>query len=598
MKSFVRHGERRAEESTLRRFADLLGDNRRRVAVLAISSTLSGLTEAGILAVVAQVAASLATGANRVNVSIGPAHVHARLGSVLALGGVLVVVRLALQGPTSYLPARIASSVQARLRGNLFHAFTGASWTAQASDREGQLQELMGGQIAQASQGTVAATTLMTNVAAFAVLLISALVLNPAAAAIVFVLSVGLFAALRPLTGAGSRYARGSSRAQLAQASGVSEATRLAEETHVYGVGAQQRDFVDGLIEQARSVYFRAQLMTRLVPSVYQSMIYIFLVGGLAAIYEFAHTNVASLGAVVLLLVRAAAYGNGLQTSYQVVKQATPFIERVREAEKRYRDSTPPHGRRDLSSIETIAFEDVSYSYADDRPVLEQVTFEVRKGEAIGVVGPSGAGKSTLAQLLLLLRPATTGRYLVNGEAAQEFAEQDWHRFVSYVPQTPHLIHASVAENIKYLRVLPDDVVEEAARSAGIHEDIVSWPNGYDTIVGPRADAVSGGQAQRICLARALAGGPKLLLLDEPTSAVDMRSERLIQDSLLALKGQVTLFVIAHRISTLDMCDRVMVILEGKLNAFEPFTRLREQNAYYRSVLASDADTGTSLHVE
>ncbi len=115
----------------------------------------------------------------------------------------------------------------------------------------------------------------------------------------------------------------------------------------------------------------------------------------------------------------------------------------------------------------------------------------------------------------------------------------------------------------------------------------MSWSEGYDTIVGPRAAAVSVGQSQRICLARALASNPELLLLDEPTSALDPTSERLVQESLTALKGSLTLFVIAHRMSTLDICDRVMVIVDGRLDAFEPFDSLHGRSAYYRAAIGA-----------
>ncbi len=121
--------------------------------------------------------------------------------------------------------------------------------------------------------------------------------------------------------------------------------------------------------------------------------------------------------------------------------------------------------------------------------------------------------------------------------------------------------------------------------------------NGYDTIVGPRADAVSGGQQQRICLARALAAQPEVLVLDEPTSSLDPRSEALIQESLMALKGTVTLFIVAHRMSTLDVCDRVMVIVDGQLEAFDTVGFLQRESAYYRSAstLAAGVAAGGAI---
>jgi ATP-binding cassette subfamily B protein len=154
------------------------------------------------------------------------------------------------------------------------------------------------------------------------------------------------------------------------------------------------------------------------------------------------------------------------------------------------------------------------------------------------------------------------------------------------VPQEPRLLHASVAENIRFFRDIDEESVERAGRLARIHEDIMSWADGYETIVGPRADAVSGGQQQRICLARALAAAPEVLVLDEPTSALDPTSESLIQESLTGLKQQLTLFIIAHRMSTLDICDRVMIIIDGKLTAFDTIDFLQQHNSYYRSASA------------
>jgi ABC-type multidrug transport system fused ATPase/permease subunit len=218
--------------------------------------------------------------------------------------------------------------------------------------------------------------------------------------------------------------------------------------------------------------------------------------------------------------------------------------------------------------------------------VLSEITFAVAKGEAIGIVGPSGAGKSTLVQLLLRLRTADAGRYLVNGIPAEDVADVDWHSRVAYVPQESRLLHTSVRDNIRYYRAIDDAEVERAARLARVHEDIVTWANGYDTIVGPRADAVSGGQQQRICIARALCGRPEILILDEPTSALDPRSESLLQESLQGLKATLTLFVVAHRISTLNICTRIMVIEHGKIAAFDTAENLRLRSAYFRSAAA------------
>jgi ATP-binding cassette, subfamily B, bacterial len=146
----------------------------------------------------------------------------------------------------------------------------------------------------------------------------------------------------------------------------------------------------------------------------------------------------------------------------------------------------------------------------------------------------------------------------------------EYRRHVAYVPQEPRLYHATVADNIRFFRDLDDEAVQRAARLAHIHDVILGMPDGYDTVVGQRADAVSGGQRQRICLARALAGNPSVLLLDEPTSALDAESEAAIQASLLELRGSLTTFIVAHRPSLLEICDRHLYIGGSAVQVTEP----------------------------
>lgn len=581
------------------RLATLLGRRRGLVVALGVSSILSGLTEATTLAVVAQVAVALADGTKRVHLSAGPLHVAGGVGTLVAIAFVVTLARLVLQFPISILPARIAGDVQAQLRRELFHAFTRASWEIQSRDREGQLQETMTSQVMQATSGALQATSLITSLFTFAVLIVSALALNSEAAVLVLAISLLLILGLRPLRSIGVRQARALSRAQMQYAAGISESIRLAEEMQVFGVAAVQRERIDGFVDGARGLFISTQVLAKLIPNLFQSLIYLLFVLGLFGIYESGASHVASLGAVFLLLVRAAQYGQQSQASYQGLSQSLPFIERTQDATHRYGAQLPPQGATALSTVQTLGFADVSYAYRADRPVLSGIDFHVKRGETVGVVGPSGAGKSTLVQILLRLREPVSGSYLVNGIPAGELARADWQRLVAYVPQEPRLIHASVAENIRYFRNVDDAAVQRAARLARIHDDVMQWAEGYQTIVGPRADAVSGGQQQRICLARALAAGPEVLILDEPTSALDPQSEALIQESLTALKHELTLFIVAHRMSTLDICDRVMVIVEGRLVGFDTTELLASENPYYRSAsqLAAGATRalGTAL---
>jgi ATP-binding cassette subfamily B protein len=577
------------------RLVSLLGDRRGTVLVLVLTSVVSGFVESATLAILAETAATIASGAGRARIHIGPLHAHPNVDSLFLVALALVLVRLVLQVPLLILPPRIVSQMQAEMRIKLFHAFSWASWDVQSRDREGQLQQTLTGQVAQATAAVVNAIGLITSSVLLVVMLITTFLLNPIAAAFIIALTVSLFAALRPLRKAGARRARELSRAQVQYARGITESVRLAEETQVFGAADAQRERIGGFIANVRSHSIATQILLRLAGNLYAAVIALLFVGALFLLYELGKGHAGSLGAVVVILVRASASGQNVQSAYQGLVQAAPFLERVQEAERRYRESAPCVGSRSLGVVSSLAFRGVGYAYRAGRPVLSDVSFQARGSEVVGVIGPSGAGKSTLVQLLLRLRAPGEGSYLVNGIPAQEISQEDWHAHVAYVPQEPQLLHASVAENIRFFRDIDIDAVQRAGELARIHEDILGWPQGYDTIVGPRADAVSGGQQQRICLARALVGQPEVLILDEPTSALDPTSEALIQESLTGLKQQLTMFIVAHRMSTLNICDRVMIIIDGKLQAFDTISSLSQNNAYYRSAstIANKTPGGT-----
>lgn len=564
------------------RLRPLLGERTRPVVVIAGASIGSGLAEAGVLALVAQVAAAIVVNDGRVRADLGSITLDLPVGSALAVAFALAAIRLVLQLVVAWLPARISADVQARLRYGLFASFCGTTWPVQADEPDGHLQELMTSQVAQATMAVIYVTSLLSGGAMFLTLAVSAFVLSVPVALVVVLSAPAFFALLRPLNRRGRLAAEALSQADLHHAAGVSESVRLAEEAHVFGAGDAYRAHVGTLIDMTRAAYFRFQLASRLASTSHQSLTILLVVGSLAGLYAVDAGNLASLGAAVLILVRAGTYGQQLQAAYQGLNQMIPYLERLEGVVARYHAAVEPDGGRSLPAIHGVGFEGVGFAYREGRPVLRDVSVEIHGGEAIGVVGPSGAGKSTLVQLLLRLRQPDTGRFVVNGEPAESFARADWQRKVAYVSQEPRVFQASVADNIRYFRDLDDAAVRRAAQLAHIHDDVMAMPDGYDTVIGQRSDAVSGGQRQRICLARALAAKPDLLVLDEPTSALDSASEAAVQASLGALHGQVTLIIVAHRLSTLSICDRVLVLGDGAIEAFDSAAALVATNDFYR----------------
>jgi len=564
----------------------LLGARIASTLVLTGSSIGAGLTEAGVLTLVAEIAASMVQRRTQLSSNLGPVGLHIGIGAALLIALVLAGSRLLFGMIIAWLPAQISADVQAKLRTDLFDAFIFASWSVQSDEGEGHLQELMTNQIMQATSAVLNLTSLISAAAMFLSLVAAAFVLNVVVALVILVCSAALFALLRPLSRLGRLAARDLSQANMDHAGGVSDAVRLSEEVQVFGTAAPQRRRIQALIEASRHAFFRVQVTGRLVQNGYQSLIILLIVGGLSGLYLADATDFAALGAVVLLLVRASSYGQQFQGSYHAYNQMLPYLERLEIATARYRASTTSDGGQPLPEIRALGFEGVNFGYRRDHPVLFDVTFSVRAGESIGIVGPTGAGKSTLVQILLRLRDPDSGVYLVNGAAASTFDRSDWQRRVAYVSQDPRVFHGTVADNIRFFRDLDQLTLERAARHAHIHDEVVAMPNGYETVIGQRADAVSGGQRQRICLARALAAAPEMLILDEPTSSLDLESEAAVQLSLSKLRGRVTLFIVAHRLTTLTNCDRVLVIGAGRVQAFAPAMELERTNAFYRRAVS------------
>lgn len=578
---------RRVTESW-NRLAPLAGGRPRDLVVLSVRAVIGGFLEAGVLVVMVQVAFAISNDSDAIEVGLGPlGNVTLGLGELFVIAVVLGLARLVLQIADARLAARMSTDALVRLRTELVLAFEAATWPRQAQEREGHFQEVIGGHTAQVASAVLTiAGTLSTGFNLLA-LLVSAIVVD-AVAAVTIVVGVGsLFFLLRPLARRSRQTSSAYGRASMELAQGVNDLVRLSQEIKVHHVEANRGEAVGAIIEDGGRAYRHNQFLARAVPAIYQAVAMVLIIGTLAAINAADITQVQALGAIVLMLMRALAYGQGLQSSYQRLSDLVPFADRVQKALAELQDAAAPQGTTRIEHIGTVRFDDVSFSYGTGRDALHEVSFGLERGQCLGVVGPSGAGKSTLIQLLLGLRTPTEGSVAADDHELVDLDPTSWYARVGFVPQDPQLVEGTVAENIRFFRPdSSDDEVERSARLAHLHDEIEALPQGYATPIGPRHQTVSGGQRQRLCLARALLARPDLLILDEPTSALDLRSEHLVHQTLGELRSDLLVVVIAHRLSTLNICDRIMVLEEGRVRGLLPAAELEQHNDFFREVVA------------
>ena len=230
----------------------------------------------------------------------------------------------------------------------------------------------------------------------------------------------------------------------------------------------------------------------------------------------------------------------------------------------------------------SIRFEAVDFAYDERRPILKGVNFMVPAGKKVAVVGPSGAGKSTLSRLLFRFYDVADGAITIDGQDLRKVTQQSLRAAIGIVPQDTVLFNDTVAYNIAYGRPgASQEEVEEAARLARIHDFVSSLPDGYDTMVGERGLKLSGGEKQRVAIARTILKDPKILIFDEATSALDTHTERAIQSNLNDIaKGRTTL-VVAHRLSTVVDADEILVLEAGQIVERGRHNDLLEHNGVY-----------------
>lgn len=237
-----------------------------------------------------------------------------------------------------------------------------------------------------------------------------------------------------------------------------------------------------------------------------------------------------------------------------------------------------------------VSFEQVDFQYTENNPVLKNISFSIKKGSSVAFVGESGGGKSTIFHILCGFYPVNSGEYRLFGRDYRTWEKKAAREKMALVSQNVFLFPTTIYENVRYGRAdAGKEEIIAACKNARIHDFIMSLPEGYDTVVGERGILLSGGERQRISIARAFLKDAPILLLDEPTSAVDVETERLIQDAIDLLSENRTCIIIAHRLSTIQNVDEIMVLKDGAIAEKGTHETLLKQNGVYAGMYGREA---------
>lgn len=527
-------------------------------------SLVGGLLEALIVGLVASIGAAVAQGQERLEMSLGPVDLSVTTTRALAVGFAVVVLMVAARLMAGVLSSRLASRTLVDARSRLLASYLSASYEVQRTVVQAELHDLIAFQAMRMSQAVLTVTSAMTHGLSFIALVAVAFLFDPLTAGMMFLLSVVLGALFLPMVRRSNRAGQNHLDAQVQVGVELGDVTGLLAEVHVYEGQQGMMRRLAGSIAQSGRAFRTAAFMTQLTPTLYLAAVLLLLLSALMALSSVGVSDLQTVGAIALLMLRGLRYSQQLQSRFQVAVEHAPDVVSLSSALRRFRDSAAPDHGDDVERVETLEFRDVTYHHPGTTEGVDDVTVSLHRGEVVGVVGHSGAGKSTFAELILGLRQPTDGLVLVNDRARSEYRLGSWFRRVAYVGQESRLLAGNVADNVAFFRELDRPRIQAALTAASLGDDLQRWEHGDQREVGAGGRDVSGGQRQRIAIARALVGDPDVIVMDEPTSALDPESERRIRESIAALAGQVLVIVVAHRHSTLDVCDRILRFEDGQ----------------------------------
>lgn len=482
------------------------------------------------------------------------------------------------------LTFKITAQYERDTRLNLFKLMTETNWSYLGKQKIGHLDQLLTTHVANSS-GVLFTISLfilsVINVLVYGLLLVN---ISLTVAALVGLAGILIFFVFKPLFSRNQKISEEVAQIYKQLAHYVNE--------QVLGMKVIKAMFVEQEVvknsvrhfDQMRHLSRKVFFLRNLTGSLIQPIGIIFILGVFLFFYKTGIFVFGSFAVVVYAMQRLFSQVQMAQSQVHSLSSGLPYLASLRQYEQDALANREQNtGTQKFIFNKGLEFKNVRFFYDANGEIISNLNFSLNKGEILGLIGPSGAGKTTIVDLMLRLLEPKGGAILLDGLNISDIQMKEWRTNIGYVPQDAFLINDTIENNIKFYNdSITDEAMINAAKMANIYEFIEHQPNKFRASVGERGALLSGGQRQRIALARVLARKPQILILDEATSALDNESELFIQKAIESLRGKMTILIIAHRLSTVMIADRLIAVDGGKIiEEGMPKELLENKNSYF-----------------
>ena len=481
---------------------------------------------------------------------------------------ILIVLKAYLGWLLKIRQSEFLEEYSLNLRQELYHTVSTARWEQLTAGKQTDTIDLFTAQCSQVSQGVSMIIALLSSVVTAFVSLGIALWLSLPVTVFVLFFGCGFAWVFRHLMKESKRYGDEMIRINRVMYSELYSQLRSIKEVRSYGVQKEHADFFEEISRSSKAAKLRFMRQ-----QAFPSMLYSIAAAGMIAVIFLIcvllfHMDTARLMVLVYVFTRLWPVFSGFINKIATIQTTIPAYEKLMEAlgtlsvEKSGQVQTAP-----IPFEKEIEFRNVCFAYqGSGESVLHNVNFTLKKGSITALMGRSGAGKTTIADLLMGFLEPTSGEILIDGIKLSDENLPGWRHNLGYIPQEPLILNATVRENLQRFHPAATQAeMEKALKKAYIWDVVENLPQGIDTVLGDGGIRLSGGERQRIVLARVLLGNPRLIVMDEATSAMDYESEMAVRNAIRDLNEQVTILIIAHRLATVRTAKYGLVLENGKI---------------------------------